>query len=134
MLEEILDYIHNYFVIEEYPGNYEVEAGSLNLDFLQENQYFMICGSVFNDGIHKYPSSDLQDESFKGVIRAMAVPQAVVALSVEIEEWVSKNPSSVFTSESFGGYSYTRNGGKSGCGISWQDVFGSRLNKWRKII
>lgn len=134
MLEEILDFIHNYFVVEEHEGNYKIEDGVLELDFLQENQYFMISGSVFNDGLHQYPADDLQDESFKGVIRAMAVPSAVVALSVEIQDWVENNPTSAYTSESFGGYSYTRGSGQNGSVISWRDIFGSRLNKWRKII
>lgn len=142
MLEQILDYIHNYFVKNRVTGTFTVSSGSLEASFLQSGQYFMIRGSVFNDGIHQYPASDLTNEVFEGEIWAMAVPPAVIALADEIDGWVSDNSSAVnspYQSESFGGYSYTKKT-DSGSGTSfvgsvpgWAGVFGSRLNKWRKI-
>lgn len=141
MLEEILNYIHNYFEKEIVSGTFTIDSGSIQLGFLQNNQYFRIVGSVFNDGIYKYPVDNLIDETFTGKIWAMAVPPAVVALVSEIEEWVGKYGSvqnSPYSSESFGGYSYTKSNGSIGSGngaqqASWQGVFNSRLNHWRKI-
>ena len=139
MLEEILDYIHNYFVKEIYKGKFKIEEGSLSVDFLQENQYFKVKGSVFNDGIHKFSSDILTDEEFKGEIWAMAVPTRLIELAAEIEEWQEKNTetlSSPYQSESFGGYSYTKATSGSGGGssqITWRDVFGKKLNAYRKI-
>lgn len=144
MLEEILDYIHNYFVKKVYRGSYEITSSTIYLPFLQTDQYFKIVGSVFNDGVHKYPAGDLKDETFEGEIWAMAVPPAVIDIADEAQEWVDKYGSVVnspYSSESFGGYSYTKVSGSSGwgnqstdSGSSWKSVFGKRLNKWRKLI
>lgn len=137
MLEQVLDFIHNYFVREEHKGDFVISGGSINLDFLQNGQYFKIVGSVFNDGVYQYPTDKLTDESFTGKVLAMAVPKQVLLLAAEIEDWVTKYGSaanSPYQSESFGGYSYSRGsttGGRIGGG--WQDVFGTRLNAWRKI-
>lgn len=138
MLEQILDYIHNYFEREIKHGSFVISSGNLSVSFLQDGQYFRIVGSVFNDGIHVYPASDLTDEVFEGEIWAMAVPPAVIALSNEVQDWeTNNNGNSPFTSESFGGYSYTKGTSSRGSGgstpIGWRDVFASRLNQWRKI-
>ena len=105
-----------------------------------------IVGSVFNDGVHQKPADDLVDESFEGAIWAMAVPPTVIALSEEIDEWRDKydGVDSVnmgpYSSESFGGYSYSRSSGNgSGYGNrgngapTWQSMFVNELNRWRKI-
>lgn len=136
MLERVLEYLKNYFVKEVITGDFEISSGTLDLPFLQDDQYFKIEGSVFNDGVHKYPADDLIDESFSGEIWAMAVPPSVVALAQEIGDWCSANPlaNSPFTSESFSGYSYVKSSNsKSGGPIDWQDVFHSRLVQWRKV-
>lgn len=140
MLEQILDYIHNYFIKEVHSGVFKILNESLDVDFLQEGQYYKVTGSVFNDGIHKYPEETLVDEEFTGTISAMAVPPSVIALSLEVEDWVAKYGSIVnspYQSESFGGYSYTKGStanGDGGSGMAdWRSVFASRLNRWRKI-
>lgn len=138
MLEQILGYIHNYFEREIVRGTFTISSGSINVAFLQEGQYFRIVGSVFNDGVHQYPASELTDEVFEGEVWAMAVPPAVIALKDEIEEWNNNNNgNSPFVSESFGGYSYTKGTSSRGNGTStplgWRDVFASRLDQWRKI-
>lgn len=141
MLEQILDYIHNYFERDIVDGSFTISDGSVVLDFLQDRQYFRIVGSVFNDGIYKYPASGLIDETFTGEIWAMAVPPAVIALSDEISAWIEKYGdamNSPYQSESFGGYSYNKGSGQNSSNNSsnpadWRVVFGSRLNHWRKI-
>lgn len=136
MLEQVLRHLNNYFVVKDgvHVGEFEISSGVLNLDFLQTNQYFRVVGSVFNDGVHKYPATDLVDEKFEGEIQAMAVPKAVVELSTEIGEWCVKNPPSAYTSEAFGGYSRTLAvSSGTGAPMSWQDVFRGRLNAWRKL-
>lgn len=141
MLEEILNYIHNYFVKEVYRGKFSVTDGNLQVDFLQNDQYFKVVGSVFNDGVYKYGTDALTDEEFIGEVWAMAVPPAVIAVADEVQDWCDANAdalNSPFQSESFGGYSYSKASGSNGSGgtasYSWKDVFGSRLNHWRKII
>nr|DAO78779.1 MAG TPA: hypothetical protein [Caudoviricetes sp.] len=139
MLEDILRHLNNWFLVDVYEGTFTVENGSVALPFLQNNQYFRIIGSVFNDGLHQYPATDLTDETFTGTVWTLAVPKAVVTLSNEIDEWQTKFGDAVaspYTSESFGGYSYTKaSGGKADTSAvtGWQDAFRNRLNAWRKL-
>lgn len=144
MLEQLLKEIHNWFRVRndvdgKYPGTYTIEGGNIALPFLQTGQYYRIIGSVFNDGLHKYGEDDLQDEAFTGSVWALGIPKAVVELATEVEAWSQKYGDAVYnpyTSESFGGYSYTKASGGSadGVGVSgWKDAFRARLNPWRKI-
>lgn len=136
MLDEILAEIRNYFVVKVHSGDFEVIGGRLSpLDFLQNGQYFRIVGSVMNDGVYRYPYSGLTDETFSGEIWALAVPPTLIALVAEIEEYEKKAKETVspYTSESFGGYSYTKATDSNGSPLTWEKVFAKRLNKWRKI-
>lgn len=139
MLEQVLRRLNNWFLVEIREGTFTVENGSITLPFLLTNQYFRIVGSVFNDGLHQYPAVDLTDETFTGSVWALAVPKAVVTLSEDIAAWEEKNGEAVlspYTSESFGGYSYTKaSGGKADTSAvtGWQDAFRGRLNDWRKL-
>lgn len=140
MLEQVLAEIHNWFQVGIYPGEYSIREGGIALPFLQNGQYYRIVGSLFNDGLHQYvPEAEvLQDETFTGAIWALAVPQAVVELAEEIAVWQEKYGAvidSPYTSESFGGYSYSK---ASGAGDStgsggWQAAFRARLNPYRKL-
>ena len=138
MLTEICAELRNWFVVPNgrHFGKFEISGGSIApLDFLQEGQYFRIVGSVFNDGVYQYPATSLTDEVFEGAVWAMAVPPTLIALSAEIEEYNNSDAGkpSPFTSESFGGYAYTKATDANGAPICWQKAFASRLNKWRKL-
>ena len=138
MLEQVLRHLNNWFLVEIHEGTFTVENGSITLPFLQPNQYFRICGSVFNDGLHLYPAVDLTDETFNGTVWVLAVPKAVVSLAEDIAAWQEKNGEAVaspYQSESFGGYSYTKRSAGIGSGTlnGWQDAFRGRLNDWRKL-
>ena len=139
MLEQVLMHLKNWFLVPGgiHEGTYTIEDGGIALPFLANGQYFRICGSVFNDGLHKYPASDLKAETFEGAVWALAVPQAVIELAAEIEEWQKKNGEasvSPYQSESFGGYSYSKaTDSASGGAVTWQSAFRSRLNAWRKL-
>lgn len=136
MLEQVLGHLNNYFVVKDgvHKGTFEVSSGTLDLDFLQNNQYFRIVGSVFNDGVYKYPATQLTDETFDGEIWAMAVPKAVVDLATEIGAWCTDNPPSAYVSEAFGGYSRARaTSGGTGAPVTWESVFSASLAQWRKL-
>ena len=81
----------------------------------------------------------MADETFDGSIWPMSVPPALLCLGEEIKAWQEKNgdiAASPYTSESFGGYSYSKStsGSATVAGmVTWQSVFKSRLNQWRKI-
>jgi hypothetical protein len=142
MLTELCQELRNWFVHKKYIGTFSIENGKITADFLADGQYFRIIGSIFNDGVHQYPTTGLADEVFDGEVWALAIPQAVINLDTVISEWQQKYGGadsfalSPFQSESFGGYS--RSKGASGnangnAGVSWQSAFASQLNKWRKI-
>ena len=89
------------------------------------------------------PAEALVDEVFIGGVWLMAVPRDFLNLVADIEAWndkyggVDSAAQSPFSSESFGGYSYSKGSSGSGSGggaaITWQNNFRSRLNRWRKI-
>ena len=138
ILTEICAELRNWFVVPNgvHIKTYTISGGSIApLDFLREGQYFRIIGSVFNDGVHQYPAADLTDETFHGAVWAMAVPPTLIDLATEIEEYNNSDAgkSSPYTSESFGGYSYTKATDANGTPIGWQKAFASRLNQWRKL-
>ena len=140
MLAELCAELRNWFDKEKLFGEFHIVNGSLDLsEYAQNGQYFRIVGSVFNDGVYQYPASGLTDESFSGAVWLMAVPPAVVALASEIGEWVGtygKDVQGPYVSESVPNYSYTlktSGDASSGGTVTWQNIFASRLNKWRKI-
>ena len=84
----------------------------------------------------------MTDETFKGEIRAMWVPKAVISIIDEMNDWTAKYGDAVnspYTSESFGGYSYSKAGAgdgsstANGTATGVKAVFASRLIKWKKV-
>lgn len=140
MLEEILRTINNWFDRDSLVGTFKVAGGALLLPdgFLKDGQYLRVIGSTFNDGLHCWPVSDMVDEDFAGEVRALAIPPAVISLSQEIEEWVQSNKKTLdapYASESFGGYSYSKEGASSSQSGStgWRAHFRDQLNQWRRL-
>ena len=139
MLEQVLMNIRNWFPVKGgiYSGTFTIKDGGITLPFLADGQYFRICGSVFNDGLHQYPAADLVDEEFSGSILELAIPPAVVDLADEIGAWQEKNgeaSASPYQSESFGGYSYSKaTDAETGGAVTWQSAFKQQLSAWRKI-
>lgn len=149
MLEEVCRYLNNWFDVERLIGEFTILDGEIIEESfheaIQSGQYFRVVGSVFNDGVYQFSTTfELpQDERFDGGVWLMSIPQSFLDLVKEIEEWQAKyggidsQAMSPYTSESFGGYSYTKsNGSADGSTTSsnaWQSAFQSRLSKWRKI-
>ncbi len=157
MLTEVCAEIRNWFVTKKIFGTFTIRDNCIYVtdkrgifvtgeipvrDYIQTGQYFRIIGSLFNDGVHEMPPTvPLTDETFEGALWAMAVPPAVIALCSEISAWRQKYEAedsgalSPYISESFGGYSYSK-GSSTGGGrtaATWQSVFASRLDQWRKV-
>ena len=148
MLTELCGEINNYFDrnMPKYHKPFKIIDGAVeNIESLgiQDGQYYRIIGSVFNDGVHKYtatkPDESLHDETFSGSLWLMAIPQEVIDLAADIEAWAEKYKDvsySPFASESLAptSYSYSINtgAGSGGSGATWQNIFSSRLTKWRK--
>ena len=160
MLTELCGYLKNWFVDEMRFGDFRIADGVITYADgtelpLQEGQYFRIVGSIFNDGVYAYthfstgseggdpPSGPtLLDEEFNGAVWSMAVPPELLKIAQEIEAWRAKyegadSPAlSPYSSESFGGYSYSKSAGNNASGATgttWQSVFGNTLIRYRKV-
>lgn len=143
IMTELCGELHNHFVIKPdgvHKGRFTIDGKRLTVDFLQEGQYFRIVGSVFNDGVHVYPASDLQNEEFNGEVWAMAVPPAVIALADEIGDWEEQYSGaslSPFTSESFNNYSYSKATGTNADGsyapVTWRSVFAPKIARFKRL-
>ena len=156
MLTEICQYLHNWFnrkpngeLYPQYAGKVTILNNVITFEdreyVLVNGQYFRIMGSLFNDGVHKYGTDVLADEEFTGAVWSMAVPPDVVSLASEIATWqaeygaVGSAAMSPYNSESFGGYSYSKQSGGSSGGAgslspgTWQSVYAARLSPWRKL-
>lgn len=142
MLTELCQELRNWFDRERHSGTFTITGGNITADFLQQGQYYRICGSVFNDGVYQYPIDCLQDETFDGSVWALAIPREVIELAEDISAWKAKHEAvdsaamSPFSSESFGGYSYAKGSSADGSGVygnGWKIAFAARLNRWRKI-
>lgn len=148
-LTELCQEIRNWFDRTRYIGKITLdEAGNVYCNGvsvgLLEGQYYRVIGSVFADGVHKYPDVATSAESFDGAVWALAIPKPVINLAAEIAEWREKYEAvdsfamSPFTSESVGSYSRSKGATSAGSGASnaanWQSVFADRMNAWRKIL
>ena len=137
MLTELCAELRNYFVVKIHEGTFTINGGKIApFDFIQENQYFRIVGSVFNDGVYKNTADlELTNEVFCGAVWSMAVPPSVVDLAAEIKSFNESDAGkpSPYTSESFGGYSYSKATDSNGVPLDWKKVFASRLKPFRRI-
>lgn len=145
MLTEICKEIKNWFEKTKHHGKFKIEnhviSGNVEFNIL-DGQYFRIIGSVFNDGVYKNTAEDLaklKDEEFDGSLWTLAIPKDIIDLDTKISDWITQYGganNSPFSSESFGGYSYSKSTGTDANGNSvagWKSAFADELNRWRKI-
>ena len=151
MLTQICEFLKNWFDRgqDKFYGTFTIENGVISCQGvpdmgLQNGQYYRVIGSVFNDGVHRFGDDDLTAEKpFDGAVWLMAVPTDVIALAADIQAWQAKyggvdSPAmSPYASESFAGYSYTKQQGFAATGggmlTSWDAVFASRLLRYKKL-
>lgn len=137
MLEQVLMHLNNWFCDSQYYGTFSVIGGLIEVPELQNDQYYRVVGSVFNDGVYRYGLDTLPaDETFTGEIWALKLPPTFLSLVEEINTWQKKNGAAngPYQSEAFGGYSYTlRSSSEGEDGTTWEGAFRKRLNVWRKL-
>lgn len=132
-----------------YPGEYTIANGSITLPFLLSGQRFRIKGSALNDGVYTYgetvknddntAAAGLKAETFAGEIWAMYPPKAALEAAAKASTWLTKYGEALsgpYTSESFGGYSYSKGATSDADGMpsgTWYGVPKSLLAQWRKV-
>lgn len=137
-IARMCDEVNNYFTSRNdmHFGKFEIKEGVLTPSFnLIEGQYFRIINSVLNDGVYQYgiDTDRLMEETFDGAVWCMKVPRAFIELSEKVEKFEKENEKTAYTSESFGGYSYSKATNSNGVAVGWQDVFANDLKKFRKL-
>ena len=147
LMDEVCGKIRNYFVKKPdgiHRGKFTISDGNIECDFLAQGQYFRVVGSVFNDGVWRYPAVEMVAEQFDGEVWGMCTPPAFLDVLKDIEDWndkfggIDSVTMSPFQSESFNNYSYTKASGSSanggtGTAVTWESMFANRLSRWRKI-
>ena len=141
-LSAVMAECRNHFIRTTHTGDFTISGGALTgaESWLLPGQYYRVMGSVFSDGVHRYgdESDALTDETFSGRVDALAPPPDFLALSAEIGGWIEKYgeaAASPYSSESFGGYSYTKASGvtQDGGAGGWLAHFSARLARYRKL-
>lgn len=149
MLDEICAELKNYFAKDEdrFIDDWTISNGVITPQIDMPTAYIRIVGSRLNDGVYKVSelATKLEDETFHGAIWVMSPPRAFLDLVKEIEAWqaeyggATSTALSPFSSESFGGYSYSKatgtrsGGGTSSAAPSWQATYAARLKRYRRI-
>lgn len=132
---ELCRYLHNYFDDNDDPitGQFAFALDTIPAGVVQ-GQYFLVCGSIFNDGIHKAGDGDLTPETFTGTVQPMRVPQELVVLAKKISDYDAALPSGgVYASQSFNGWSGTLAAGSDGLPADGLTRYRKELNQWRKL-
>lgn len=127
---------NNQYVASVKFGLFEIKDGGIAPNgFLEDGDYFRIVGSKRNDGLYQHPSGELTDELFDGAVWVMRIPPDVIAIAQKIKEYAESDAAqpSAYTSESFGGYSYTKATGANGELLTWEGIFKKELNAWRLL-
>lgn len=120
--------VNNWFVKKKSIGNITIANGALDLDTSGYN-YIRIMDSLHNDGLHEVGNMTLTDETFDGAVWFLKIQKPFLDLAGDVEQWVTENAGKdLYQSESFGGYSYSRNPNS----LSWQGFYKARLDAWRK--
>lgn len=141
-----MDYLHNYFYKFKEWGEFTIEGNKIKREggfkgTYIKGQYIKIVGSIVNEGVYKVldvtPSEltlegELSDENYKGYLCSLAVPKAFVELCKRVNDYNANNKPTDMISESFGGYSYTRNKSSDGS-TGWTVAFKGDLRPYRKM-
>ena len=126
---------HNFFDDADDPisGEFSFKPDTIP-EGVTEGQYFLVCGSVFNDGVHKAGECSLSTETFCGTVQPMRVPPAFAALAQKITDYDEKLPSGgVYVSQSFNGWSGTMATGSDGLPVDGVTRYRKEIDQWRKL-
>ena len=132
---ELCRHLHNYFDARDDPvaGQFTFTPDTIPSGVVQ-GQYFLVCGSIFNDGIHKAGDGDLTAETFTGTVQPMRVPPDIVALAKKITDYDAATPGGGrYVSQSFNGWSGSMATGTDGLPADGLTRYRKELNQWRKL-
>ncbi|MGL5646712.1 MAG: hypothetical protein ACRDDY_02580 [Clostridium sp.] len=142
-MERILNHINNHFYLFFENADFEITSGYILVKGKYiVGQYIKIKGSLLNDGVYKVDRIEenkvfingLVDESFNGTVFQLGIPRDLIKLEEEIKEFNTNNKPTNVTSESFGGYSYSKATGSNGVPLDWTRVFSNSLKPYKRMF
>lgn len=140
MIQEVLQYLNNYFVVDTVDSSLiETDGITVLENKFVVGQYILVLYSKLNDGVYKISGItgnklsidtdlDLLEESGAFYVCGLAIPRAVLTICGEIDTY-NTNHSSMARSESLGDYSVTWGNDD----VSWISSFRKRLAPYRKV-
>jgi hypothetical protein len=143
MLQNILDYLNNYFVRTRELFTAVVSDG-ITGTFSKTyaiGQYISIDNTLINNGVYKITGvstskltldATLTAETVTGVVWGLAIPKVVLTLATEIASYDSTSQKGVM-SESQGNRSISYGNGTTSGSSNWQSVYKSNLMPYKKI-
>ena len=136
-------FLHNFFTDKDhiFYNTYTICDNILSTNFINTGQYFRITGSSLNNGVYCNIPDDLKrlhNETFTGAIWLMDVPEDFVRLCEEVERFNAKIAElsgnfQGYSSESWGGYSYTLPTSAPSFMQDWQYKLKQAMSCYRKI-
>lgn len=140
-ITRICAWLKNHFLYKKYEGTFTLVSGIAPLDSLLDGQYFVIVNSVLNNGVFQNTAESLaklRPETFTGRIWSMSVPvdfEELIADSNAFEEKVQELgvADKGFSSESFGGYSYSLPSSAPAYLTEWAKRLDRGFSIYRKI-
>lgn len=118
MLSRICVYLKNYFETERIIGDVVISDGVITVDGVEvelaDGEYFALFHEHYAYGVFQNGADYVEDNSFRGAVWRMDVPDSILDAMKWALEWEAKNgnpddnANSAFNSESFGGYTYTK--------------------------
>ena len=147
MLTEVTKEINNFFEDGYIDADFSIaDDGTITPSAgILPGQYICITGSTFHDGVFRVLDGKLQikqsgntdpAETFTGRVWTLHPPGSFLHICEMIEAYQRASEKSVgpYTSESFGGYSYTKATTSTGGIATWQEAFACQLAKWRHMF
>lgn len=130
----VMRHINNYFQVGSISGMIVISGNAIVP--APESPWCYVSGSWLHDGVWQVLGGklqsmpgDLPDEEFDGRVWLLKPPADFLTLCEEISQYDDKNPVGAYTSEKFGGYSYTRAGEVK----SWMTAFAEKLWPYRRM-
>lgn len=133
----------NFFETGYLKTTFTISGGSIAPAALfRPGTFIAVEGSTFHNGVFRVLEGGVLegvpagvfDETFAGRVYFLLPPSGFLSLCQEIAQFVEKTPKGAYQSESFGDYSYTRAGGKSGGVLTWQEHFAQQLAEYRRMF
>lgn len=141
VMMQVMDACRRHFIRSFYEREFDIVGGAIAGIQPKAHELVIIKGSANHDGLWKVEAGAddsavlvdadaLGDETFVGKVFLVSPPLVFRDMCEGIDKWLEKNPDSPMTSESFGGYSYTRATGAHGA-VTWQEAFAPALSMYR---